>query len=138
MLTSMKFSELLFLISITITVVTKVSLLITMDKEIPESAPTPSVMLLPIMILNTVIMFFHTMHSNLFSNTRLFWSKKYGWVCCWEPVNWLICKFGRPYDAACCRDRCVTVTTLIKYIIVIPLFVWPATELLNMCDQFKE
>ena len=71
MLTLMKICELLFLVVITVVAVVKVSLLITTAQNLPTSATLPSPILLPLLLLDISVMFFHTMHVNLFVNIRL-------------------------------------------------------------------
>ena len=145
MLTLMKICELLFLIIITIVAVVKVSLLMTTARHLPTSATLPSPILLPLILFNISVMFFHTMHVNLFVNVRLSIAKNRGggWNCCWKPINWLICKFGRANDKwhglqYFCRDRCLTWITLTKYMVVLPIFLWPGLELMSLSSQFKE
>ena len=87
----------------------------------------------PFAIVNLVIMFLHIMHINVLVNLRLQLQRSSVlFSICWKPINWIICKFGQPDEKFkgvqfLCRDRCITSITLIKYVVLIPLFVYPGS-----------
>lgn len=58
-----------------------------------------------------VLALFHTLHNNFLTNMRLACREKSAnFVCCWTPINYMICKFGKGDEMNglqfCCRDRC--------------------------------
>ena len=99
-------------------------------------------------ILFTVAMFlclyFHLMHINLLTNIRMAIYTHIGccFVCCWHPVNVLICKFDRYFSCRkICADQCFKANTIIKWILLgAVLFfchirVGNYAALINMYDQ---
>ena len=144
MLTFLKFTEMFFVIAITITAVYKLNMIIFISENLPQSEPLLSGVQLALLLTDIIVMVFHTMHQNLLVNLRLALSRKGScWWFCWKPINYLICKYGRADQKwhglqYICRDRCVTIVTVIKYCLILPLFIVPATQLFNLsydCDQ---
>ena len=66
-----------------------------------------------------VLALFHTLHNNFLTNMRLACrATSSTWACCWKPINYLICKFGKGDQMNglqfCCRDRCCKPQTIVK------------------------
>lgn len=146
LLTFMKFSELLFLVALLVTAIVKASYLMTQTDEYSSICTEDRCLhgaVVALIFVNLPVMFLHTMHMNLFVNLRLALRRhRDGLACCWTPINWMICKFGQPHELKgiqyCCRDRCVTPATLVKYLLVIPLFVYPGAELMKYSKYVHE
>lgn len=146
LLTCIKFLELLFLGALLVTAIIKAASLLERIEEystVCSEARCLHGSTVVLTFVNLAIMFLHTMHANLFVNMRLAIRRnRQGLACCWTPINWMICKFGQPHELKgiqyFCRDRCVTPATLAKYLLVIPLFVYPGSELIKYSKFVEE